>query len=89
MDLVNPLPLSNNKNNYILTLFDYFSQFVVTVPITDKSAKKVSASIYTRWIAVFGCPETIRPDAGTEFTNSLISNDGCYNQGFCSVQSPE
>ena len=31
MDLVGPLPLSKNRNKYILTLFDHFSRFVVTV----------------------------------------------------------
>ena len=41
MDLVGPLPVSNNENKYILTIFDHFSYFVVTVPIPDKSAKTV------------------------------------------------
>ena len=54
MDLVGPLPLSNNKNKYILTLFDHFSRFVVTVPIPDKSAKTVCSNIYSNWIAMFG-----------------------------------
>ena len=74
MDLVGPLPLSNNKNKYVLTLFDHFSRFVVTVPIPDKSAKTVCSNIYSNWIATFGCPESIRTDAGTEFTNSLLAN---------------
>ena len=54
MDLVDRLPLSNNKNKYILTVFDHYSCFVVAVPIPDKSAKTVCSSIYTRWIAAFG-----------------------------------
>ena len=74
MDLVGPLSLSNNKNKYILTIFDHFSCFVVTVHITDKSAKTVCSSIYTGWIAIFGCPDSIRTDAGTEFANNLPSN---------------
>ena len=55
MDLVGPLPLSDNKNKYILTLFDHFSP-------------------YTRWRALFGSPDSIRTDAGTEFANNLLSN---------------
>ena len=74
MDLVSPLPLSNNKNKYILTLFDHFSQFMVTLPFPDKSATTVCFSIYTRWIVIFGSPDSIRTDAGTEFANNLLSN---------------
>ena len=47
---------------------------MVTVPIPDKSAKTVCSNIYFNWIAKFGCPESIRTDAGTEFTNSLLAN---------------
>ena len=74
MDLVDPLPLSNNKNKYILTILDHFSRFVVTVHIPDKSAKTVCSSIYTRWIALFGSHDSIRTDAGTEFANNLLFN---------------
>ena len=67
MDLVGLLPLSNNKNKSILTIFDHFSRFMVTEPIADKSAKTVCSSIYTRWIAIFGSLDSIRTDAVTEF----------------------
>ena len=72
IDLVGPLP--NNKNKYILTIFDHFSHFVVTVPIPDKSAKTVCTSIYTRWIAIFGSLDSIRTDGETEFANNFLSN---------------
>ena len=74
MDLVGPLPLSSNKNKYILTIFDQLSRFVVTVPIPDKSAKTLCSSLYSRWISLFGTPESIRTDAGTEFNNSFLQN---------------
>ena len=74
MDLVGPLPLSKNKNKYILTLFDHFSCFVVTVPIPDNSVKTVCSSIYTCWIALFGSPDSISTDDGSEFVNNLLSN---------------
>ena len=74
MDLVGPLPLSNNKNKYLLTMFDLFSRFVVTVPILNKSAKTVCSSIYSNWIATFGGPDSIRTDAYSEFVNSLLGN---------------
>ena len=32
------------------------------------------SSIYTNWIATFGCPDSIRTDAGSEFVNSLLGN---------------
>ena len=74
MDLVGPLPLSKNRNKYILTIFDQFSRFVVTVPIPDKSAATVCSHIYNRWIALFGTPDSIRTDAGSEFNNNLLAN---------------
>ena len=53
---------------------DQFSRFVVTVPLPDKSARTVCSNIYASWIARFGVPGSIRTDAGTEFTSSLLTN---------------
>ena len=53
---------------------DQFTRFVVMVPLPDKSAQTVCYNIYANWIAKFGCPDSIRTDAGTEFTSSLLTN---------------
>ena len=47
---------------------------MVTVPIPNKNTKTVCYSISTRWIAIFGSPDSIRTDAGTEFAQNLLSN---------------
>ena len=47
---------------------------LVTVPIPDKSEKTVCSSVYSRWIALFGTPESIMMDAGTELKNRLMEN---------------
>ena len=40
--------------------------------ITD--SKTVCSRLYTRWIALFGSPESIRTNAGTELKNRLMEN---------------
>ena len=74
INLVGPTTLSINKNKYILTLLDQFSRYVCAVALPDKSAKTVSTAIMGTWISLYGAPQTIRIDQGSEFKNYLLKN---------------
>ena len=61
-------------------MFDHFSCFVVTVQILDKSAKTVCSSIYSNWIATFGCPDSIRTVQYTELNVSIHKYGQTYER---------
>jgi transposase InsO family protein len=72
MDLVGELPCTVRGNKYVLTLMDRFSHFVIAVPIPDKTANTVMRALLNHWIFVFGRPQKIVTDNGSEFKNSTM-----------------
>ena len=51
MDFIGPIcPISNNGNHFILTLSDYFSEWVEAVPLPTKEATGVAASLMKVYI---------------------------------------
>ena len=74
VDLVGPITISNNKNEYILSIMDQFSRYVAAMPLPDKSARSVVNAIMTNWIGLYGAPAKIRMDQGKEFDNALLKN---------------
>lgn len=69
-DLVGPLPRSSAGHEYILVVTDYFSKFVVVIPLRTISAKNVIKAIEEQIFLMFGVPEFIIVDNGTQFGRS-------------------
>lgn len=71
-DTVGPLLKSNNGNQYILTIIFDLSKYLITVPLSDKSAKSVACAIFENFILIHGPMKSMRSDLGTEYNNELI-----------------
>lgn len=71
IDLIGPLPLSNNGNEYALTMICDMTKYLVTSAIPDKSAKTVAKAIFDDFILKYSIMKEIRTDCGTEFKNKL------------------
>jgi hypothetical protein len=67
------LPEDDEGNKYIVVIVDNFSKFVGLYP-----AKSTTSEDYIRaliqWVGVFGVPEEIRTDGGTQFTSSMAKD---------------
>jgi Integrase zinc binding domain len=48
MDIVGPLQMSNNKNEYILTMIDRFSRWVSLTPMSSITSYDVAKALYTK-----------------------------------------
>ena len=46
--------------------------FAALLPVCDKAAGTVARSIIERIVNIFGPPETLHPDQGTDFKNKVI-----------------
>ena len=66
-DLVS-MPVSNGCN-HLLTLIDRFTRWPVAIPIKDIAADTIVDAFAHNWVSVYGVPEVITTDRGSQFTS--------------------
>ena len=72
MDIVGPLPVTSNENRYLLTIIDRFTRFVMAIPLPEISAVEVARAFVNNWIYLFGVPDQLLTDNGTQFTSEVM-----------------
>jgi transposase InsO family protein len=70
MDLI-VMPECADGYQYILTVLDLFSSYLITRPLQSKSAPDVARALY-EIICAWGPPKIIQSDGGSEFVNSIL-----------------
>ena len=73
IDTLGPLPETEKGYKYVIVIIDAFSRFVKLYPCQDVTAFSAMQAIL-EWIGIFGCPEELVSDNGTQFSNELIDN---------------
>ena len=71
MDIVGPLPRSNNGNRYILTICDYATRYPEAIPIPNTEAITIAKELVSVFARV-GIPDEILTDQGSNFMSSLL-----------------
>lgn len=71
-DIMGPLPLSRNRNRYILVFIDLFTKWVEIIPIKKADGKTIEAEFHKRIISRWGTPRIFLSDNGTEFVNKTM-----------------
>ena len=71
MDLTGPHVRSKNG---LLTVIDYFTKYLICVPIRDKTALSVAKALVKHVYSLFGCPILQTSDMGVEFQNDVMRN---------------
>ena len=79
LDLVGPLPNAGNFP-YIFTMRDRNTGFVIAAPLRSKVSEGVVRTFEQKFLSVFGLPDTVITDQGTEFTSSVFRSF-CNNLG--------
>lgn len=65
---------SRARNRYIIVCVDHYSKWTIAEPIPDKSAETVARVFVGKLVLVFGAPQRIHSDKGTEFVNSTLKS---------------
>ena len=71
MDLVSMPP--SKGFSHLLTIVDRFSRWPVAIPIPDINAETVIDSLTHHWISVYGVPEIVTTDRGSQFSSQLFT----------------
>jgi transposase InsO family protein len=69
-DLIH-MPTSVNGYQYILTIIDLFTSYLLTRPLKTATAAEVAMNLYQVW-ADWGPPRILQSDSGSEFVNEVL-----------------
>ncbi|KAG5862184.1 hypothetical protein JTB14_015847 [Gonioctena quinquepunctata] len=72
MDVVGPLPVTAQKNKYILTVQDALTKYVEAFPMEDQKAPTVARTFVKGIILRHGTPRQVLTDLGTNFTSKMM-----------------
>jgi len=72
LDLMGPLPRTEEGFRYIMVAVDAMSKWTTATPLRDISAITVTRCFVSEIIYQWGSPRTVSTDQGTQFTSSLF-----------------
>ena len=72
MDYLGPFPETSHGNKYVLTITDYFTKWVLAIPLPNQTAHATAHALHENYICRYGVPEYILSDQGSHFVNNLM-----------------
>ena len=72
IDFVGELPCSPNGNKWILTAVCPFSNYLVAIPVRDKTATTAARALFDNVFLMFGFPSKLMSDRGGEWLNEVL-----------------
>ena len=73
LDVVGPLPLSNQGNKYLLTFVDYLTRYCEAIPIPNQSTDVIARKFIQKIITRYGTPKKLLTDQGRYFVFAFLS----------------
>lgn len=73
LDILGPLPITENKNQYILVATDYFTKWTQAWAIPNHTAMTIAEKLVLDMFLFFGCPLQIHTDQGRDFESKLMA----------------
>ena len=71
VDIVGPLPTSQQGYSHVLTIIDRATRWPEVLPLQNMTARECADVFITGWVARYGVPQTLTTDRGTQFTSEL------------------
>jgi transposase InsO family protein len=72
LDIVGPLPVTEQGNRYLLTFVDHFTRFCEAIPIPNQETETIAKEFVIRIITQFGVPKKLLTDRRASFTSALM-----------------
>ena len=74
IDLLGPLPKSDNGKRHLLVISCRFSKLTQLVPLRTITAYHVAVAFCTHWVFKYGPPRTLLSDNGPQFASRLFQS---------------
>lgn len=71
IDILGPLPTTQQGNKYILVIVDQFTKWMECHPLPCQNAESIACVLVNEFIARFGCPLEIHSDQGRNVDGNL------------------
>ena len=72
IDILGPLPRTENGHRYILVIADRFTKLTQAVPLSSTTAAVVAAAFVDEWVFKYGVPRTLLADNGKQFSSQFF-----------------
>ena len=73
IDLLGPLPESQQGNSYVMVVADYFTRWMEAIPIPNQEAATVANKLVDEVFMRFSPPEQLHSDQGKQFESKLMA----------------
>ena len=74
IDIVGPLPKTEQRNSYIVVMIDYFTKFPFAYALKEISAETVANVLMDQVICLFGVPTSLHSDQGSNFESNIFKS---------------
>ena len=74
MDIFGPLPVTSQGNEYILSIQDMLTKYLVLIPLRDILSETIIEHLFDYFIYIFGSPKHILTDQGQNLVSELMQN---------------
>lgn len=74
IDIMGPLPVSDNGNKYVMVVGDTFTKWIEAYAIPDQTAETVAEKLVNEFISRFGTPLELHSDQGRTFESNLFQD---------------
>ncbi|MCH8070039.1 MAG: transposase family protein, partial [Candidatus Marinimicrobia bacterium] len=71
LDLMGPLPRTEQGYRHIMVIVDYFSKWVEAFPLRTKSSREIMGNFLEHVVSRFGVPEEILTDRANELNQGI------------------
>ena len=73
VDIMGPLPKTDNEDEYLLVVGDYFTKWAEAFPLKNHTAQTVADVMVEEFVARYGLPRSLHSDQGREFESLLVT----------------
>ena len=74
MDIFGPLPITLRHHEYILSIQDQLTKYLILIPMKDTTSESIITELFDHYIYIFSSPKHVLTDQGSNFVSELISN---------------
>jgi len=72
LDIMGPLPITLEGNQYILTIQDLLTKYSVAIPLREATSLSIKDAFTKYFICIYGAPKAILTDQETNFLSALM-----------------